>query len=247
MRKASCGALAVALLAAPAAADWLVTRDGGRVETRGPWQVKGRLVVFTRAEGSANGAPGQLASLRITDIDWAASERATAAAAEARTPREAKSPPPEAPQESRWVLTDDDFQRPAPPPAPVEGEAPAAEETDAAGRPRIAVVLEGWERRDHPDGLEIAGTLRNPGSEIAAEVGVTVRLYDETGALLATGEGRIATASLGPGATTPFRAAFPGVFTYAEAKLDVRGFGLRLKAVEEVTPGTAEPPPGRVP
>jgi hypothetical protein len=216
-------AAAVALLAGPAAADWLVTRDGGRVETRGPWQVKGKLVVFTRA------AEGQLASLRITDIDWAASERLMAQAAQA--PPAAKSAPPEPPKESRWVFTDANFRRPAP--APPKDEAPAAEETDAAGRPRLPVVLEGWERRDHPDGLEIAGTLRNPGNEIAAEVGVTVRLYDDTGALVATSEGRIGTPAIGPGETAVFRASFPGVFTYAQAKFEVRGYGLRIKAVEE--------------
>lgn len=229
-------------IAGPAAADWLVTRDGGRVETRGPWTVKGKLVVFTRAEG-------QLASLRITDVDWAASERATAQALEAaQKPPEAQSAAPEPPKESRWVLTDANFQRAAPPPpAPETGKEPAAEETDAVGRPRVAVVLEGWERKDRPDGLEIAGTLRNPGTEIAAEIGVTVRLYDETGALVATGEGRIGTPALGPGEAAAFRAAFPGVFTYAEARFDVRGYGLRIKAVEEVTPGTAAPPPDRAP
>ena len=45
--------LAAGLFAAPAAADWLVTRDGGRVETKGPWKVKGKLVVFTRAAETA--------------------------------------------------------------------------------------------------------------------------------------------------------------------------------------------------
>jgi len=247
LRRKASGAAAAAIilagLAAPAAADWLVTRDGLRVETKGPWKVKGKLVVFTRTEG-------QLASLRVTDVDWAASERATAAAAEAAQapPPNAADASPEAPKESRWVLTDSDFRSAPRASAPEEKEeAPAAEETDVAGRPRLPVELGGWERRDRPDGLEIAGTLRNSGNEIAAEVGVTVRLYDETGALVATGEGRIGAPSIGPGETTGFRASFPGVFTYAEAKFDVRGYGMRIKAVEEVTPGSGEPPPDRAP
>jgi hypothetical protein len=237
MRRSTLGAAALAavLCAGPLAADWLVMRDGSRVETRGAWTVKGKLVVFTRAEGAA---AGQLASLRITDVDWAASERATAAASEA-----AQAPPPAAPvaaaepKEARWVLTDSDFQRSAPPPPASDQEA-APEETDAAGRPKVPLTLEAWERKSHPDGLEIAGTLRNPGNELAADIGVTVRLYDETGALLATGEGRIGTPALGPGTATAFRATFPGVFTFAEAKFDVRGFGLRIKAVEEEGEGT---------
>lgn len=238
--------VAGAALAAPAAADWLVTRDGGRVETRGPWQVKGKLVVFTRM---VEGGEGQLASLRITDIDWAASERVTAqAAAAAQKPAAETSAPAEPPKEPRWVLTDSSFRRSAPPSAEPEKKEEPAAETDAVGRPRVAVVLEGWERKDHPDGLEIAGTLRNPGNEIAAEIGVTVRLYDDTGALVATGEGRIGTPAIGPGETVAFRTSFPGVFTYAEAKFDVRGYGMRIKAVpEEVTPDTAAPPPDRAP
>ena len=40
-------ALAAAMLAAPAQADWLVMTDGTRVETDGPWTERGKLVVFT--------------------------------------------------------------------------------------------------------------------------------------------------------------------------------------------------------
>lgn len=220
-------ALAAALLAGPAEAGWLVTRDGGRVETRGAWTVKGKLVVFTRADG-------QLASLRATEVDWTASERATEEALErAHQAAEPKAVPVLEKKEARWVMTDADFERRTPPPAAEAKEAPAPEETDAAGRPRLPVTVDTWDRRNHPEGLEIYGTLSNPGTEIAAEVGVTVRLYDETGALLATSEGRVATPALGPGAQAGFRASFPGVFTYADAKLEVRGYGLRIKAAEE--------------
>ena len=79
--------LAVLLLlaaATPAAADWLVTRTGERIEIRGPWQLKSKLVVFTRVDGS-------LASLRVSEVDLKASERATA---EARAEKDA--PPPAA-------------------------------------------------------------------------------------------------------------------------------------------------------
>lgn len=226
MQKPQIGAavLAAALLAAPAAADWLVTREGGRVETRGPWKTKGKLVVFTRADG-------QLSSLRLADVDLAASERATTEAANrAKAAAEVKPPPPAEKKEARWVMTDKDF-KPAPPP-PAEDQ-PAAEETDPAGRPRVGVLLDTWERRDSQDGVEIIGTLRNSGEELAADVGVTVRLFDETGALVATGEGRIATPSIAPGSNAAFRVSFPGLFTFAEAKFDTRGFGLRLKGAPE--------------
>jgi len=69
-----------------ARADWLVTREGGRVETKGPWQVKGKLVVFTRAADSG------LASLRASEVDLEASAKATA---DAKV--QAEAPPPGAP------------------------------------------------------------------------------------------------------------------------------------------------------
>jgi len=84
------GLLALALSAAaalPAHADWLVTHEGGQVETKGPWQTKGKLVVFTRADD------GALASLRASEVDLDASAKLTAAAkVKAEAP-----PPPAAP------------------------------------------------------------------------------------------------------------------------------------------------------
>ena len=56
-------------------AEVLVTRDGQRIETQGPWQVKGRQVVFTSTQGV-------LSSMRLAEIDLAASEAATAGTAE---------------------------------------------------------------------------------------------------------------------------------------------------------------------
>ena len=63
------GALLAVVSARPAAAEWLVTSEGARVETRGPWQLKGKLVVFTSADGT-------LYSLRQNQVDLAASKRA---------------------------------------------------------------------------------------------------------------------------------------------------------------------------
>ena len=57
-------------LAAAAAADVLVTRDGERIETRGPWKVKGRQVVFTSLQGV-------LSSMRLSEVDLDASAEAS--------------------------------------------------------------------------------------------------------------------------------------------------------------------------
>jgi len=67
--------LLVGLLAAffpgSLSADVLVTRDGQRIETRGPWEVKGRMVVFTLPNGT-------LSSIRADEVDLEASREATA-------------------------------------------------------------------------------------------------------------------------------------------------------------------------
>lgn len=65
-------AVLVASMAAsmPAAADWLVTRDGQRIETQGRWQMKGKAVIFTQADGRIDQLPRDY-------IDFEASERAS--------------------------------------------------------------------------------------------------------------------------------------------------------------------------
>ncbi|KAB2962205.1 MAG: hypothetical protein F9K16_09710, partial [Thermoanaerobaculia bacterium] len=70
--------LAAALLVAagPARADWLVTTDGGLIETKGPWKVDGRRVVFHLPNGT-------LSSVRADEVDLDRSAAETARAAEA--------------------------------------------------------------------------------------------------------------------------------------------------------------------
>jgi glutaredoxin len=58
------------LASIPAAADWLVTRDGQRIETEGRWQMKGKAVMFTQADGRVDQLPRDY-------IDFEASHRAT--------------------------------------------------------------------------------------------------------------------------------------------------------------------------
>ncbi len=63
-------ALLLAFLSAPvASADVLVTKEGARVETQGPWEVRGRQVIFTTPKGV-------LSSMRLAEVDLEASARA---------------------------------------------------------------------------------------------------------------------------------------------------------------------------
>jgi glutaredoxin len=96
-RRAAAGWAALfAALSMPAAgaADWLVLRDGARVETRGAVRLEGRRVLFTQANGS-------LAALPADEVDFVATEAAN------RPPAR----PPVAPVEAAPVrrFTDADF------------------------------------------------------------------------------------------------------------------------------------------
>ena len=63
-------AVVAGALSAPAMADRLVTVDGTSMETRGPWEVRSGLVVFTDARG-------RLRSLPASEVDLEASREAT--------------------------------------------------------------------------------------------------------------------------------------------------------------------------
>jgi hypothetical protein len=223
------GLLALAL--SPAHADWLVTHEGGRVETRGSWQTKGKLVVFTRA------ADGALASLRASEVDLDASAKLTAAAkVKAEAP-----PPPEAPQKKIAVLTDKDFRRPAP---ADDGAAPEGAPPAAHAGP---LVVSDWKRVDlsSGEGLSIEGVIHNTTDGPMINASIEVQLYNEVGDRVGTAPGLLASTSLKPDGTVQFRANFPGVFTYARAKFEVNGLPVNMSppASPDPKPADKTPPP----
>jgi glutaredoxin len=118
-----------------AGADWLVLRDGARVETRGEWEVKGKLVVF-------HNTGGKLASLRLSEVDLEASDAATAEAVEAAKRAAAREAEPEKPPEKRepvLVLTDADVGH-------VDPDALAAGPGTEGARtePRVILYATSW-------------------------------------------------------------------------------------------------------
>ncbi|HEX9942765.1 MAG TPA: FxLYD domain-containing protein [Thermoanaerobaculia bacterium] len=206
--------LALLLIAAsPAAADWLVTRAGGRVETRGPWQVKGRLVVFTQTDGA-------LSSLRLADVDLEASRKATAET-KAQT---VKPPALESPKKKLAVLTDKDFRKP---PAASSSEVKSLEEVQPAA-PSGPVAVSSWERSDRPggDGVEILGTLHNNTDSVVVSAAVEVQLFNEVEEQVGTASAILSTSVIQPRGTVDFRATFPGVFAFADVKFDANGLPL---------------------
>lgn len=203
--------LAALVAAAPAAADWLVTRDGGRIETRGAWKVADRQVLFTQPNGT-------LSSIRLDEVDLDQS------AMETRRAVEAANAPPAAPAkapEPVLRLTDKDL-----PPVreSEEGEAVAgADESEKKLSSGLEVGT--WERAASPggDGIEIFGSVKNSGTSNVTSPTLMVTLYDNEGRLIATAEGRVNAAAVPPGQTASFRVVFPGVDDFAAARFDPQG------------------------
>jgi hypothetical protein len=240
--------LLVLAAAAPAGADWLVTRAGGRIETRGPWQVKGKLVVFT-------GANGTLGSLRLADLDLAASENATAEAKEAKD--KVDNPEPAKPQERKKSvrsLTDADFSRKpgadagAKPPDGAGAGAPKEKEEDAkapAQDGKSPVAVASWSKADRTegDGIDLFGTLQNNGKDMATDITLKVQLVNEANDSVGTAEGVLAATSIPAGGSTSFRVPFAGVFAFASATFDVTSKSLVINPPDpKLDPKKKAPP-----
>lgn len=223
--RSALGVLGLVLLAAtPSEADWLITKAGARVETRGPWRVKGKLVVFTQSDGS-------LSSLRLADVDLDASGKATA---DAKVKAEAPPPPPEPPKKKLAVLTDQSFRK-----GPAAGSAAAKPE---AGAPTASgpVSVSSWKQvnRSGGDGIEVEGTLHNNTEAAIINAAVEVQLYNEVGDRVGTSNGVLSSTSIQPKGTAEFRASFPGVFTFANVKFEAKGWPLDISPA----PQESKPP-----
>jgi len=220
-------AVALSLTALPAAADWLVTRDGGRVETEGPWEVKGRLVVFNLADGT-------LSSMRLDQVDLEASRQVTRQAGEpaaqpATDPAPAATREPKAPRRS--ITTADIGRGTYRPPVvqePAEGEAEGGDE--AAPEPETAasqlVVLSSQEEETFDGHVRISGSLTNRGQTTVLGAGLTVFLQNVEGQPAAEAEAELSRAALTPGRVVTFSVDFPEVFAYTS--LAFRPSGTRV-------------------
>ncbi|HEV7516063.1 MAG TPA: FxLYD domain-containing protein, partial [Thermoanaerobaculia bacterium] len=95
------------------------------------------------------------------------------------------------------------------------------------------VVVGSWQKveRDQKDGIELFGDLKNESAEIASQVALIVTLLDETGNAVATGEATLTANAIEPHSATNFRAVFPGVYTFASARFDIRSAPLKLQVV----------------
>ena len=141
--------LGVALVAAPASADWLVMKDGSKVETRGTWEQRGAMLVFYLPSGT-------LTSVRASEADLAASVAETARVAAAAAAAASTPPPPPPPKrEAVITITDADVAH-----VTDEGEAAA---DDAGGEPALEIEPAG-EGAGAADGPADAGAEEGAGA-----------------------------------------------------------------------------------
>lgn len=236
----------VALLFLPAAwparADWLVMNDGGRVETDGPWQIKGKLVVF-------RSPAGRLSSLRLAEIDLGASEAATRAAEEAARKAEQEAAEKKEATEKKkpaFVITDADVRSVPEPIDTGEGDAAgASSEAEADASLRVT----SWDRlEDDPiDGVAIAGVLAHSGTDLRGSIELLVELFDSAGALMVAQPATLSAAVLRPGQQASFRAEFVEIFDFSGIKFTPRSVGIVLRDRGEPAAEGEDVPPGDLP
>jgi hypothetical protein len=211
-------ALPLALcLETAASADWLVLRDGSRVETQGAWQERGGLIVFHLPNGT-------LSSLRKTDVDLDSSVESTADARRSWSPSETAEEEM-APPRPLLVITDADVGHVEP--AEVAGDGaqatgegePAAESTGSA---ELQISGWDWTTKASPPGIEITGTLRNSSADVAASLALRVILLADDGGLVGRANASLVRSALQPGQATSFTAFFPGVYDFNTPRFETQ-------------------------
>lgn len=210
----------------PARADWLVTRDGAQIETKGPWRVEGRQVLFHRTGGA-------LASLRTDDVDLEASRTLTAekkAAAEAKPAEAPPAAPAKRPASAARVTNPEVKGGGARGPKAPEGTA-----GEPAGEAAIPVIevdapfsIHGVALAETKDGWSVSGTLRLTGGSDVVKVVVAHLLVLEGEAELDSTPVEMGGLRFSPGAGTTFRGTL---------SRDPRGHRLRLDVDVEESEG----------
>jgi hypothetical protein len=187
-------ALAILTPSEPAVADWLVTSDGTRIETEGPWEVRQGMVVFSRADGS-------LASMRLSDVDVDASG---SEGPPSEPGRPAADPKPANP-EPILVLTNRDIPRAQTeslPPSDDRGANPGR--GDRRGK-RLTVTAWTVVESDAGEPVEIVGRLSNVGQRPAKRLGLVLIFLDRRGEEVGNGRAHLDDTDLRPGESTLFQ------------------------------------------
>ena len=190
LRKVLVSLALAALLAVPAAADWLVTREGAKIETRGPWTVRGSLVVFTLANGT-----------RATEDAARPAEALQDAAAEPPAP------------DPVLILTNKDVRTAGEALAGIE-RPEKGKETSEDGKivsdDESGVLVSKWSEEPSMagGGIAITGWIENRTNEVVAKLQLKVDMINDKADSLGSIQAYVEKTTLGPGDATTFRAVF---------------------------------------
>ena len=232
------------LTAGAASADVLVTTDGTVVETKGPWQQRGKMVVFTLDNG-------RLSALRSEDVDFEATARWRAELEETSSTQAAAPAKAAKPAKARIILTDADVARAQPsfdsqdqarqPDGTDQAEdqaSPDDPEVDPATQSPVRVTA--WDQDEPADGRgrRIFGTLRNDGNSYATDVSIEVTAYDNDGVLAGTQVATPAVTSLRPGESTTFSVQFTETYIVGATRFRISSLDLELGGVGEEADAT---------
>lgn len=214
-------------LCRPAAGDWLVTDEGDRIETRGSWEVQGRLVLFHTPSGMFSSIAANTVDLdksaALTESMKRAGEAAKVAAPEKAAPR----------PKARYVLTDADVEHveeaaPASEPGEFEDGAarrksPARKSADLAKSP---LEVKSWNAvlGAGADGISVSGVIKNPSEYFASGIAIEVTVLSLEGDVLASKSVSAEPKALAPGEQGSFRAKFPDVFAVGTALFEITSF-----------------------
>ncbi|HEV7668097.1 MAG TPA: FxLYD domain-containing protein [Thermoanaerobaculia bacterium] len=237
--------LLVALVAGTTArADWLVLRDGSRLEVKGTWKVSGKQIVFTSIDG-------KLSSLRGDQVDLEASARATEEAVRASEEAEVESAPAEEVKpKARWSFTDKDFPHPQAEgtTADVDGDQGGAKtgaKTTPTETPKPGLEVVVWSQSIDParNRIRVSGTLQNAGKDMAASIELEIQLVDRQGVVVGAQPAVVQKPSLAPGESTDFSTTFPQVISYETVKFAPKASMFKVEPKEEkAKPADPTPP-----
>jgi hypothetical protein len=201
-------------------ADWLVTRDGQRVETKGAWKIKGKMVVFTLPNGT-------FSSLRLDSVDLDASREAEEQK-EAALRAEAEPEIEKEPAKPILELTDADLPRRRRVRAEDPVDALEPEEDSPAPKPEgPSITVSSWQKVDRVGGgFEVVGAYRNGSSKMASDIKLTVLLYGDDGTVVDAVAANLTSASLGPDEQGQFTALFDAPRDFQSMKFDLSSFDI---------------------
>jgi hypothetical protein len=125
--------------------------------------------------------------------------------------------------------------------APTPADPLSADAASGTAKPSPSLVVSAWDRTysEAEQGVIVSGTVRNVGKAMEGGIQLTVRVFDDQGAMVGVGAGTLSSSTLMPGKSAEFRAVFPGIFVVAAATFDIASSGLQMRE-ESID---ADPPP----